>query len=105
MNKMEVAKEIQRQIGNQALFMLGARHFVCGYSGKHDDGNPYLSFRIRGSKKANAVRIELEPSDTYKITFSKIRGLTVKEVARHEFIYADQLHEIIRKETGLATNL
>ena len=77
--------------------MLGAKDFIGGAD--------YLSFRIRGSHKANAIRIALDPMDTYTVTFWKIRSPNIKEVGRFEGIYCDMLHDLIRRVTGLNTNL
>jgi hypothetical protein len=53
----------------------------------------------------NKVRVILEPSDTYKVQFFKVRGVNCKAVAEYEGIYVDSLHGLIEKETGLYTSL
>lgn len=97
MNTLEIAQTIKDQLGDRCLFMLGARHFHTGAD--------HLSFRIRGSHKANAIRIALDPMDTYTVTFWKIRSPNIKEVGRFEGIYCDMLYDLIRRVTGLNTNL
>ena len=97
MESMEVAKVIQSQIGHKAFMMLGAKDLMAVEQG--------LQFKIRGSSKANVVRITLEPSDTYKIEFVKSRGMNFKTVAQYEGVYVDMLHSLIEKETGLYTSL
>ena len=59
----------------------------------------------------NAVKITLDPSDTYTMRFSKItdatlrhpyKATTVREVSD---VYADQLREIFESTTGLVTSM
>lgn len=97
MTDMTIANEIARQIGNKALYMLGAQNLVAG--------NNYLAFRIRGSKKINYIRITLNAMDTYDMELGKIWGANHKVVATHNGIYNDMLHSIIESETGLYTSL
>lgn len=97
MTDLTVANIIRDQLGRQALAMLGAKDLV--------GSEKALSFKIRGSKTVSHIRIELDPSDTYTVTFSKVRGLNVKEVAKLDGIYVDSLHPLIEKHTGLYTKL
>lgn len=93
----QVATIIKNQIGNKALYMMGAKNLATG----GDD----LSFRVRGSKRVNHVKIALNASDTYDITFGKILGLKFNVVASHDGIYCDMMHDLIEKETGLYLSL
>ncbi len=100
-----VANIIRQQLGARTLFMLGAQHLTAlaraaGTLGGKPRG-PGLGFGIRGSKKVNAIHITLDPSDTYTVKFSK----GAKTVSSFEDVYADNLHHIIEKETGLYTSL
>lgn len=100
-----IARTIQQQLGNRALFMLGAHSLLdCG------DG---LSFRFKGSRrvderKVNYCKITLDPTDTYTVEFWKLgRAVTTdpKLVSKTAGIYCDQLHTLIETETGLYTSL
>lgn len=95
-----IARTIQQQLGNRALFMLGAHNLLdCG------DG---LSFRFKGYRKANYCKITLDPTDTYTVEFWKLgRAVTTdpKLVSKTAGIYCDQLHTLIETETGLYTSL
>ncbi len=93
MSDLIVANTIRDQIGREALFMLGAQHLV-------GDRNS-LSFKVRGSRKANHIKIILDASDTYSMEFYKIRGTSVKLVTSMNWIYADQLRSVIESVTGL----
>lgn len=97
---MNIAETIRRQIGGGSLFMLGARNLL-------DHGNAF-SFRIRGSRKVNYVKITLDPSDTYTMEFKKIGRspkFKVTDVAIFEDVYCDMLHSLIEDTTGLRTRI
>jgi hypothetical protein len=93
---MTVARTIQSQIGPLAFLMMGTQNLV--------GSDRALSFNIRGSKAFDHVLVELEPSDTYKLTFSKKARRPDFGVSRRvvvEGIYVDQLHSVIEHHTGL----
>ncbi len=99
LNDFTVAKTIRDQIGHKALFMLGAYNFST------DDGNNF-SFRIKGSRRVNFVKIAYDQIwDLYNVTFGQIRDYRYKTVSYFEGVYCDQLCEMIEKETGLYTHL
>ena len=97
----QIAATIQSQIGNGALFMLGAKNLI-----DHGDG---LSFRIRGSKKVNYIKITLDDyRDLYDIEFKKIGrapNYRIDDVGGFQCIGADQLHNLIHITTGLDVRL
>jgi len=95
---MTVSKEIVRQIGNKALYMIGAKKLVGSNDG--------LQFRIgRNSKGVNVVRITLTSMDLYDVEYLSVRGTSVKTKSKDEGIYNDMLLKSIEKHTGLATSL
>jgi len=99
----EVARTILEQLGgNRFIAMTGARNFIGSESS--------LSFRIPGGggfckDGINFVRIELTPSDTYRMSFARIRGDKLTAVAQHDDIHFDGLRELFERETGLATSM
>jgi len=101
MTDMTVANTIRDQIGTIAFRLLGAQHL------NGDDKS--LSFRIRGSRKANHIKVELAADDTYTMTFGKLTASTIKKVGNYKVVatfgqvYADKLNEIIESTTGLYT--
>ncbi len=112
MSHLDTAKEIQRQLGG-ALMMLGAKNLLA-----HDDERGGLSFRIRGSKKVNYIKIILTQMDLYSVEFGKIGSKreevlpgikistpTYKVTAEHDNIYSDMMKDLIESETGLYTRL
>lgn len=95
-----IARTIIEQLGNGTLYMLGAKDLL--------DLGDGLSFRVRGSRRANYVEIRLTPADLYDVSIRKIGrapSYRVTEVCDAKGIYCDQLHELIERETGLATRL
>lgn len=97
-----MADEILRQLGGrQFIAMTGARNFH--YSSTESSGN--LSFRFMGSRAANYLKITLEASDTYTLTFYTIRKFTAKIVKVYTDIYNEDLQRIFTDFTGLYTTL
>ena len=94
---MSIASVIRDQIGHKALYMLGAKNLLA-----HEKA---LSFRVRGSKAVNYIKITLNGKDLYDLEFGKIWGSNYKVKATHEDVYVDMLHRLIEKETGLYTSL
>lgn len=92
-----VANTIREQIGHKAFFMLGAKDLVASENA--------LQFRIRGSRVCNSIRVELDPSDTYRVEFWKIHAGKSTKVAEVEDVYVDSLHQVIERNTGLYTSL
>jgi hypothetical protein len=98
---MSIAKEILSQLGgNRFVAMTGAKNFG-------DTGNG-LAFQIPAKltkNRINAVKIELDPSDTYVVKFLKISASKLTVVSHHTMIYCDQLEDLFERETGLYTHL
>ncbi len=84
--------------GNRAMFMVGGKNIIA-------DENT-LSFTIgRNTHRISSVRITLDPSDTYTMTFlRKAHGglVVVKEV---DDVYADMLRSIFESTTGMYLSL
>lgn len=94
----QVAQVILEQLGRGTLAMLGAHTLVSS--------NDSLTFRVRGCTKINCIKIELDASDTYTMTFYKVGGKRMLvTVALETMIYVDCLHRTIEAHTGLATRL
>jgi predicted TPR repeat methyltransferase len=102
---LTVARTIADQLGRLTLRMLGAADLL---------GDPdSLRFSIKGSKTCNRIKITLDPSDTYTVTFSKyvpvrvnrrtleITGGTDRTVSEVSGVYVDCLHAVIEQHTGL----
>jgi hypothetical protein len=91
MAAMDVANEIHRQIGMQALMATGARNFLGDAHSLH--------FRVGSGTRLSTVVVRLDPNDTYTVTYtergnrSPYRVLTERAVSG---IYAEQLGRVIR---------
>lgn len=98
-----VATEILKQLGgNRFIAMTGATKFAYF----DENGECGLFFRLPSNfamKGINLVKIKLTFSDTYLVTFYRIRGTTKKEISKFDNIYCDQLESLFSEETGLAT--
>jgi len=94
---LTVAKDIRKQIGEKALFMLGADNFA--------GDEKSLSFRIKGSNNANLIKITLTGADDYTMEFGKIWGGRYRIVNTVRGVYADMLNKTIEENTGLNTVL
>lgn len=96
-----IANEIKRQLGGGTLYMLGAKNLTYD--------NISLTFKVSGSKRVSHVRIALNGSDLYDMTFfkiGKVKGVsTIKTVSEKNDVYFDGLHKMIEQETGLYTKL
>lgn len=94
----QVAGTILQQLGRGTLAMLGAHTFVSSFNS--------LTLRIKGCPKINCIKIELDVSDTYTMTFYKVGGKRMLvTVATETGVYVDCLHRTIETHTGLATRL
>jgi hypothetical protein len=74
-----IAQTILRQLGgNKLAAMTGAKNFL-------DLGNG-LSFRVPNNRSGapNYVKITLDPSDTYRVEFARVRGMKVTTTATHD---------------------
>ena len=95
---MEVAKVIVEQLGPMAFMMMGATNKLAG---ERD-----LSFKVgKNAKGVTHVKIELDPSDTYNVTFFKVRGLKIDKVDEVTMVFVDGLKKTIEKGTGLYLSL
>ncbi len=102
-----IANEIWRQLGGRRFaVMTGAKNVTWSEL----DGIVTLEFRLPGSggftkDGINRVRVRLDASDTYTVTFQRVRGTTIKNVAEVDDIYADNLRDVFERHTGLRTSL
>lgn len=107
--KILIANEIIQQLGGRKFtVMTGAKHYMTMTD---KDG---LTFHLPGTitkSHINRVRIILDPSDTYTVSFwnyrkqKNIHTPSMKKIAEHEMVYDDMLQKIFTAETGLDTHL
>lgn len=91
---MQLANTILNQLGGAGKLKMftGARNFIALENG--------VSFRI-GNRKTNYVKIVLNSTDTYDVTFALLRGGKLVNVREFEGIYNDGLKELFERETGM----
>lgn len=98
---MQVAHTILDQLGgSRFVAMTGAKQLVALERG--------LQFKIGSGavNRANTVKIELDASDTYTVTFYRVRGLDVVRIGEPlQGVYADQLQGAFTASTGMDTHL
>lgn len=87
------------QLGGQRRLqlMIGANTFI--------GGKDCLSFRFRGSRRVNYIKITLDPSDTYTVEFGKVGRASYKSVSILSDVYCEDLIPIFEKTTGLYLSL
>jgi len=89
------AIEIINQMGgfNKLSIMINARCFV-------KDENS-LTFKFSGSKLFNCLKIKLNESDLYDLTFYKLGKMNIKKIEEYKNIYAENLISIFENKTNL----
>ncbi len=95
-----IAQAILTQLGGPSRLgiMIGAKLFTDTGSG--------ATFRFAGNPKVgNHVRIEVDATDTYHVTFHFIRGTNFRVTREYTGIYADGLRAIFEQHTGLYLSL
>jgi hypothetical protein len=95
MKDPQIAQTILQQMGGgQRLKM-----FVGGHT-YVDHGNG-LSFKFKGSKVANYMKVTLTPMDTYNVEIGKIWGQKYNVKKELDNVYFDQLVSIFEDTTKL----
>lgn len=93
-----VADTILQQLGgHRFIAMTGAKNFIA-------DAHS-LGFRLPADCAKQAirfVRVDLEPSDTYRVSFFSAK---FNLVAEYEDIYVENLQQLFTEVTGLYTHL
>lgn len=96
-------------VANTILAQLGGARFAAmtGAKGFVGDTNS-LAFRLPSNfatKGINVVKVTLDPSDTYTVTFAKLRGVKYTVIAEANDVYNDNLRRVFTSYTGLDTSL
>lgn len=76
---------------------------VGAYNFAKDENS--VSFRFKGSRKANHVSIELNSSDLYNVRIGKVGKLDYKIVDETKDAYSDMLVSLFENTTGLYLSL
>jgi hypothetical protein len=97
-HSQQVAATILEQMGGMGKLrmMIGANNFVA-----HATPAVGVSFRFKGSRKANYCKVTLTGMDTYNFTLGKIRDYALVPSYELTDVYSDMLMDIFEQETGL----
>jgi hypothetical protein len=107
----DVAMTIIKQMGGMGRLkaMVGAKDFVsysAASESKYGEGLGGVAFKFAKSKgKPNYVKIILDPSDTYTVTFGSIRGYQLKDEDEISGVYVSNLRDLFERKTGLYLSL
>jgi hypothetical protein len=98
-----IAETIVNQIGQRALYMMGAKQLMKGKG----SGGEYIQFKIgRNPKNVNMVKVEYDHGrDLYNLYFYNYRGTTLKLLSSEKGVYVDMLHKILKNHTGMEMSL
>jgi hypothetical protein len=98
----EHAGEILRQLGGrQFIAMVGAKYLTFD----SDLNTPNMACKISAGRKVTHMKIVLDASDTYTVTFYRIRADKINIVREVSGVYNDMLQSVFTEVTGLNTSL
>ena len=106
-----VAMTIIKQMGGMGRLkaMVGAKDFLsysAASESEHGEGLGGVAFKFAKSKgKPDYVKIILDPSDTYTVTFGNVRGYQLKNEDKTSGVYASNLRDLFERKTGLYLSL
>lgn len=95
-------------IADTILSQLGGSRFIAMTGTKNllDHGDALSGKLGRGASNGiTHFKVKLDPSDTYTVTFHRVRGVKVTEKGEHSGVYAEDLRRLIESETGFALSL
>lgn len=102
MSDLTVANTILAQLGGSRVLnaMLGIKSFVGS------ENSLSFSWKVRGARNSiNAVRVVLDPSDTYTVEFIRARQGARVVVETRSDVYCDGLVDLIEARTGLSLRM
>ena len=98
----QVAQTIREHLGGRrAELMMGAWNFIHGDT----DNLPWLSMRIKGSRRGNYLKITLTGEDLYRVTVGFIRGTSYTFRSEMGGVGAEGLRNSVETLTELRLSL
>ena len=101
-NAQQIAETILAQLG-------GARFVAMTGASNMLHGEKHLQCKLgRGALNGiTHLTVALRDDDSYDVTFHRVakRGLDVREISRHEMVFADSLRTLVESVTGFYLNL
>lgn len=100
-------KLILNQLGgtNRLVAMIGAKYFVVNDGGNGKPVSAQFRFAAKSPAKINSIVITLNALDLYDITYWRIRGTSMIEVASDTNIYGEDLKSVIEHRIQLRLSL
>ncbi len=98
----QITQTIDQQIGGlgRVATMIGGYNFM-----HHTEGGLSFCFKAKAKelhgKAPNYIKIVLDPSDTYTVTFGRIYANRYMELETVKEVYCDQLQGLLEETTGL----
>lgn len=98
--RTEIAQVIAEQLGGVGALrlMIGARNVGAITT---DDGLNGLRVQFKARAPYNEFVVALEPTDTYRVTFTRLRMGRATATKAFTDIYAEALRSLIEAQTGL----
>ena len=95
------------QTAETILAQLGGSRFMAMTGAKNIAGDDtMIQFKVgRNNSGITNVRIVLNASDTYTVTYYRIRGISITEVGTDDCVFAEDLRRVFEGRTGLYTSL
>lgn len=99
-------KEKRIEVADIILSQVGGRKALCLMTGAHsfcllEESRLGVSFKFKGSRKANYCKITLNSMDTYDVEFGKLSKFKYKTVKKVDGAYNDMLPSLFEETTGL----
>jgi hypothetical protein len=98
----------QKEIAATIFAQLGGRRIGAMIKLQHVyaiDNGLQVRFANTAAGQPNMVEIVLDPSDTYNVKFSRIRGLNITTTSEHDGVYCDMLVDLFERKTGLLLSI
>jgi hypothetical protein len=98
---------MNREVGLTILYQLGGLGRLSAMIGINNVAvlENGVRFKFKGCRNINCLEVILDPSDTYSLTFYKLRKFDWVVVEELEHVYADMLQDVFESVTGLRLTL
>lgn len=101
-----IKKTLARNLREQDLFdqLAGGQRKLIALTGANNFvrvADDAVSFRFKGSPKANWVKYTLTGADLYDVQYGKIRGTNFKVIKESKGLFDDMIREDFEKNTKL----
>jgi hypothetical protein len=97
----------EASVASTILQQMGGWNKIRAMTGAHTllDHGKGVSFKFKAGRKANYVKITLDPDDTYTMEIGKTRGMNYRKIYKESGLYWDMLKPEFERTTGLYLSL